>query len=286
MAHWLGLATAAVILAMQAAPALADRDPNSGAPLPPVKRAPPSPITDHFYVRVSFYDPQLRTNLRLDPTAPPGALGTPVSAENDLGLPDRLPKGWVEFMFRLHERNKVRVDYYDFDRSGNKVLTHDVVFGNETFLGGDLTQTSLEWQQFDITYTYSFIRNSRFEVGTGLAAYFLDVDAIGYVPSTFQRQEETAATPIPALPLDLTWAISSRWSATARGAYLRAHLIGFDGWYADSHADLQYRWVPNFTLGVGYSAIRTSLTRKSSSSFSGEFYMGISGPEAFLRFSF
>jgi hypothetical protein len=281
------LAAAAVLLAMQAAPALADRDPNSGAPLPPRKRAAPSPITDHFYIRAAFYDPQMRTNLRLDPTTPPGALGTPVSAEGDLGLPDRLPKGWVEFMFRLRERNKVRVDYFESDRSGNKVLTRNVIFGNETFDAGQLAQTSFDWQQFDITYTYSFIRNSRFEVGTGAAVYFLDVDAIGSVPARFQRQEETAATPFPALPLDLTWAISSRWAATGRLAYLRAHLIGFDGWYADSHADLQYRWNPNFTLGVGYSSIRTSLVRSgNSSSFSGRFYMGISGPEAFVRFSF
>lgn len=280
------LSATAVLLAMEVTPALADRDPNSGAPLPPKKHAASSPITDHFYIRASFYDPQLRTNLRLDPTAPPGALGTPVNAENDLGLPDRFQKGRVEFMFRLRERSKVRVDYFESDRSGNKVLTHDVVFGNETFLAGDLAQTSLDWQQFDITYTYSFIRNSRFEVGSGLAAYFLDVDAIGYVPSTFQRQEETAATPIPAVPLDLTWAISSRWAATARGAYLRAHLIGFDGWYADLHEDLQYRWSPNFALGVGYSSIRTSLVRRSSSSFSGAFYMSISGPEAFVRLSF
>jgi len=284
MTHWPAVA-AAVLLAVEAPAALADRDPNSGAPLPPQGRAAPTPITDHFYIRATFYDPQLRTNLRLDPTAPPGALGTPLNAESDLGLPGRLQKGRVEFMFRLRERSKVRVDYFESDRSGNKVLTHDVVFGNETFLAGDLAQTSLDWQQFDITYTYSFIRNSRFEVGAGLAAYFLDVDAIGYVPSTFQRQEETAATPIPAVPLDLTWAISSRWAATARGAYLRANLISFRGWYADTHEDLQYRWNPNLALGIGYSAIRTSLTRRGSN-FSGAFYMSISGPEAFVRFSF
>jgi hypothetical protein len=284
MTHRLAVA-AAVLLAVEAPAALADRDPNSGAPLPPQKRAAPSPITDRFYIRATFYDPQLRTKLRLDPSAPPGALGTPLNAESDLGLPDRVQKGRVEFMFRLRERSKLRVDYFDSDRSGSKILANDVVFGNEIFAAGQLAQTSLDWQQFDITYTWSLIRNDRFELGTGLAAYFLQVDAIGAVPARFQRQEETAATPFPALPLDLTWAISSRWAATARGAYLRADLISFRGWYADTHEDLQYRWNPNLALGLGYSAIRTSLTRRASS-FSGAFYMSISGPEAFVRFSF
>jgi hypothetical protein len=280
------LPAAAVLLAMQAATALADRDPNSGAPLPPRPRAAHSPITDHFYIRATFYNPQVRTNLRVDPSfAPPGVTGTPVNAENDLGLPNRLHQGRVEFMFRLLERSKVRVDYFDADRSGSKTLANDVVFGNEVFAAGQLAQTSLDWQQFDITYTYSFIRNSRFEVGTGLAAYFLQVDAVGAVPAQFQRQEVTAATPFPALPLDLTWRISNRWAATARGAYLKANVSGFRGWYADSHEDLQYRWNANFALGLGYSSIRTSLIRQGGS-FPGAFAMSISGPEAFLRFSY
>lgn len=286
MRNW--LAVAAVIFGLPTAPAFADRDhdPNSGAPLPPHRHETASPITDHFYIRGTFYDPQVRTHLRVDPSqAAPGVSGTPVNGENDLGLPDRLRQGRVEFMFRLRERSKVRVDYFEADRSGSKVLANDVVFGNQTFAAGQLTQTSLDWRQFDITYTYSLVRNDRFEVGTGVGIYFLQVDAIGQVPARNQRQEVTAATPFPALPLDLTWRISSRWAATVRGAYLKATLSGFRGWYADSHEDIQYRWNPNLAIGLGYAAIRTSLTRRGGS-FPGAFAMSISGPEAFVRFSF
>jgi hypothetical protein len=286
MRNW--LAVAAVILGVATAPAFADRDhdPNSGAPLPPHRHETPSPITDHFYIRGTFYDPQVRTHLRVDPSqAAPGVTGTPVNGENNLGLPDRLRQGRVEFMFRLRERSKVRVDYFEADRSGSKVLANDIVFGNQTFAGGQRTQTSLDWRQFDITYTYSLVRNDRFEVGTGVGIYFLQVDAIGQVPAQNQRQEVTAATPFPALPLDLTWRISSRWAATVRGAYLKATLSGFRGWYADSHEDIQYRWNPNLAIGLGYAAIRTSLTRRGGS-FPGAFAMSISGPEAFVRFSF
>jgi hypothetical protein len=286
MRNW--LAVAAVILGVPTAPAFADRDhdPNSGAPLPPHRHQTPSPITDHFYIRGTFYDPQVRTNLRVDPSqAVPGVTGTPVNGENTLGLPNRLRQGRVEFMFRLRERSKVRVDYFEADRSGNKLLANDVVFSNQTFAAGQRAQTSLDWRQFDITYTYSLVRNDRFEVGTGLGIYFLQVDAIGQVPAQNQRQEVTAATPFPALPLDLTWRISSRWAATVRGAYLKATLSGFRGWYADSHEDIQYRWNPNLAVGLGYAAIRSSLTRKGGS-FPGAFAMSISGPEAFVRFSF
>ena len=46
---------AVVILALYAAPALAERDPQSGAPKAPRKHDDDSPITDHFFIRASFY---------------------------------------------------------------------------------------------------------------------------------------------------------------------------------------------------------------------------------------
>jgi len=277
---------AALVLATLALPALADRDPYSGAPLPPKKQQPASPITDHFYIRASYFPAKFNTNFRVDPSnAPAGTTGTPVNAENDLGLDHRQHKGRVEFMFRMRDRSKVRVDYYESYRSGNQVLANDVVFGNETFPAGQTAVTEFDLQQFDITYTYSLIRNSHFELGTGLAAYFLQLDVIGQVPAQNLRQEVSGATPFPALPLDLTWCVSSRWAATARAAFLKVNHHDTSARYWDNHADIQYRWVPNFVVGAGWSAIRIDLTHVGGS-FPGVVNMTISGPELFVRFSY
>jgi hypothetical protein len=281
---------AAVLLVLHAAPALADRDPQSGAPLPPKKHQNSSPITDHFAASVSYFPSKLNTTLRADPTVgPAGAQGTTMNAEQALGLPDSLHKGTVQFMFRLGERNKVRMAYLEQDRSGNQVLTNDIVFANAVFLAGLPASSTLDYKQFNITYTYSFIRNERFEVGSGLAVYFLQVDGIitQAQPFTIALHEEVSgASPFPALPFDLTWCISSRWAATAHGAFLKATVSGTQGWFADEHADIQYRWNPNFVLGLGYSETRSSLTNDTSSSFRGYLNISIKGPEAFVRFSF
>jgi hypothetical protein len=281
------LPVAAVLLAMRAPLALADRDPNSGAPLPPPKHAStPSPITDHFYIRAAYYAPQVRTNLRVDPkNAPAGVMGTPLNGESDLGLPQRLHEGRVDFMFRMRERSKVRLDYFEANRSGSRTISNDVVFGNSTFPAGSLTQNTLNFQMGDLTYTYSFYRSDRLEIGTGVALYLIEARLESAVPATFQSQTVTAAGPLPALPLDFTWRISSRFSVTGQWAYLRANVGGSRGWFADLHEDAQYRWTPNFTLGIGYSSIRTSITSTTGSN-PGYFAMSISGPEAFVRFSF
>ena len=74
------------------------------------------------------------------------------------------------------------------------------------FLAGLPASSSLDYKQFNITYTYSFIRTERFEVGTGLAVYFLQVDGTMTQAQPFTialHEEVSGASPFPALPFDL-----------------------------------------------------------------------------------
>jgi hypothetical protein len=284
----LWMPVALVLLAMRSPLALADRDPNSGAPLPPPKHPKTtSPITDHFYIRASYFPAQFRTSLRVDPGGhpQPPVFGTPLSAENDLGLPERVHKGRVDMMFRMRERSKVRVDYFGADRSGTRTIANEVIIGNTTFPAGSTLQNTLNFEMGDITYTYSFLKTEHFELGTGIALYLIEARLQAAGPATFQSQTTTAAGPLPALPLDFTWAISNRFAITARGAYVRANIGGTTGWFEDLHADVQYRFKPNFAIGAGYTSLRTNITSNSGDN-PGVFSMSVTGPEAFIRFSF
>jgi hypothetical protein len=279
-------ATAISLSAILSTAALADIDPLSGAPLPPRKEEIPSPITDHFYAEAGAYFATAKTHLRLDPNnAGPGVYGTPLDAEQQLGLPEDLTQGTAEFMFRLGERNKVRLDYFEADRSGTAILANDVVFGNQVFAAGDKVQSTLDWRMFGLIYTYSFIRTDRFEIGTGVGVYFVQALAQGIDVTQSTSNTQSAADPFPTLPLDYTWRISRRWAFTGHVDYLKAALSQFHGWLASSHEDVQYRWNPNFAVGLGYTSMRTSYNR-STGSFTGEAYLSFNGPEAFIRFSF
>jgi hypothetical protein len=280
-------ALAAMVLATQAGLALADIDKLSGAPLPPQKAERSSPIHDHFYILGSFYPLQVSTNVRLDPTTGPaaGTPGTPVSAERDLGLPARIYQGRVEFMFRLRERNKLRVEYNGVSRSAGHDLTSDIVFGNTTFLAGEEVQTSVSSRAFGLTYTYSIIHNDTFELGTGLGLFDLQAEAMGSIPATGQASDESAAQAVPTLPVDFVWCMSRRFSLNARGNYVKANVSGYSGSFTDLHGDLQYRWNPYFSLGLGYTSVRISVSGDSSS-FAGVVSASYRGPEAFFRFSY
>lgn len=279
---------AAAIFALIAVPALAgEHDPNSGRPLPPSrKRQTPSPITDHFYVRGIYYPAHVKTILRIDPHgAPAGQVGTSLSAERDLGQDSRLNQGRMELMFRLRERNKLRVDFLEVDRTATHQLAQTINFGNQTFTANSLLASQIDWRIFGLTYTYSIFHNDRFELGTGLGVHFLQAEVQGQVNATQQRQDVSGAGAFPTIPLDFAFRISQRFSVTARAQYFHASLSNFDGWLADVHEDVQYRWKPNFAVGVGYSSIRAKLALHTGN-FPGAFSMSLEGPEAFFRVSF
>jgi hypothetical protein len=282
-------AAAAVMFALSAASVFADseHDPNSGAPLPPSRdRSTPSPITDKFYAEGIYYAPHVKTDLRVDPNhAPVGVTGTNLRAENALGLESRLNMGLPELMFRFGKRNKLRVDYVEVDRTAAHQLAQTIAFGNEAFPINSLLSSAIDWRIFTATYTYSIFRNDRFEAGTGLGVSFLQAEAMAQVSATQQRQDVSGAGAFPTIPLDLAFRISRRWSVTARGQYFHAAFNNFDGYLADVHEDVQYRWKPNFSLGVGYSSMRAKLALHTGN-FPGLFAMSLEGPQAFFRVSF
>ncbi len=278
------LALAAALLIATTAPALAERDKYSGAPLPPQKkRLVPSPITDRFYVRGTLLSSHLTTTMRIDSSA--GMPGTTVSAEDDLGLRSHVKQGEMEAMFRLRERNRVRLNYYESDRSATTALTRPINFGDQSFLVSDVATSSLDWRMFALTYSYSVLHRDRFELGAGVGVYLVQGEARGQVPARELSQEVSGVAAFPTLELDGTWRISSRFALTARGQYLSATVNNFSGSLGDYHADLQYRWRPNFAIALGYSSLKVSLDVQGGS-FPGFLALSVRGPEAFFRVSY
>ena len=66
-----------------------------------------SPITDHFYMRGTYFSAKVDTVLRVDPSD--GTTGTTLSGEDDLGLDDKIDQGRMEFDIRMGEKGELWV---------------------------------------------------------------------------------------------------------------------------------------------------------------------------------
>ena len=291
MRIWLAPAATLFVLNAVAGVALAQETPSPQRASPPRELLQPpkkgqeaSPITDRFALRVSYFMPTLDTFLRLDRTT--GQAGTELRVENDLGLDDKANMARMEMIFRLREKNRLRVDYFKTTRYGDKVLNKTIAFGDQTFLVTDRAQTSIDYRALGLTYTRSVLYFDRFELGLGLGISLLEVHAKGEVVARNVREKEDGVAPYPTIALDSTWRISKRWSFNARAQTLTAHLSDFTGSLSDYHGDIQYRWRRNFAFGLGYTSLRIRAESTSTKNMPGKFNQDIKGPEAFVRASF
>ena len=84
----------------------------------------------------------------------------------------------VEFMFRMRERHRLRVDMWELNRSSAlPVRPPTIVFGDITLTPADIVVSQFNWRQSDFTYTYSVLKPPRFELGVGLGLHLIQAEA-------------------------------------------------------------------------------------------------------------
>lgn len=246
----------------------------------------PSPIDDHFAIRASYFRGSASTEARVDDTtAGPGGIGTPFSAEDDFRLPDGVRKGRVEFMIRLRERGKLRVDLFDLPRKGSTVMRRTIEYGDQTYAVNERVNSELNWRAINFTWTYSFIHNDRFELGPGLGLHLIQAETSAAVPTRSARESFDGSGPFVTVAVDAVWRMTQRFALSARAQSLRLTVSDITGSLSDYHADLQFRWRPNLAFGVGWQSNRMQLEALQENP-GGTMDFNVSGPELFLRASF
>ena len=248
---------------------------------PPV---PASPLTDHFAARVSYYKGKVSTN---GSVTDPNSLtpGTPISMEDDLGLTPDVHQGRVEFIFRMRERHRLRVDMWELNRESTTTPKSDIVFGNITLTPTDVVVAQFNWRQSDFTYTYSVLYHPRFELGVGLGLHLIQADTQARVYALGLHESFEGAGPFGTVALDGSFLITKRFSFNARAQYMSLNLHDDHGKLGDYHADLQFRWKPNLAVGLGYESTQEQVTVINSNP-SGDMKFNVHGAEVFVRASF
>lgn len=252
---------------------------------PPPPTADPSPITDHLALEALFSWGRVSTFGQFDSNKGNGVIGTPLSAEQNLGLSNQAYQPRFELMFRLRPRHRLRINFFDLRRNGSTVLDSTIRFGDQTFQGSQPLNSTINWRQMDITYTYSFLRGERYELGAGLGLHLLEAEAIAQVPGTPQRVDYNQAGPFATLALDGTYLIAKRWSLNARANYMHLTVNNFSGELENYHADVQYRWRRSFAVGVGYDYWQAQVDIRDHDP-SGIVQLRITGPQLFVRVSY
>jgi hypothetical protein len=242
-----------------------------------------SPFDDHFRLTAAFLSATAETDLRLD--ADDGTPGTPISAEDDLGLADSSQTGDIEAEVRIRERHFVRFNYFRLARSATTVLTEEIQFGNDTFEPGDEVESTLNLREFNFTYAYRFLRKPRFEMYGTFGIHLTELVARGEVQARDLREDQREVAPLPTLGLGAEVLFTNRISASIFVDYLQANINDFEGRVLDARFTALYRFTHNLSVGLGYFLLERNVDSHDPDD-SGRFKLRNGGAELFFRMSF
>jgi hypothetical protein len=244
-----------------------------------------SPTDERVRLSLGFMHVTSTTDLRLDSSA--GVPGTQINAEHVLGLDgsDFEPK--FQAMVRVGERHRLRFDYFTLDRTGNATPGAPIVFRDVVLPAGEPVQTNLSLRTLGINYEYSFIHREKFELAATFGINDTDVSARArvFTQTRHVNQTEDQAGPVPTFGLDSTYVLSKRFYVDARAQYFKiavAHVTGSLGFY---ELAALYRLRPNVAFGLGYTAMKASLTSRRTRNTE-YFNLDSKGPELFVRVAF
>ena len=244
-----------------------------------------SPTEDRVRLSLGLMRVSASTSVRADSSA--GTTGSNINGEDEFGLDPSKVEPKFQAMVRVGERNRLRFDYFELDRSGNATLTQPLIFHDAVLLAGDPVQSNLSLRTLGITYGYSFWRSERFELAGTFGINSTDISASARVQTQTRHiyEAEDQAGPFPTVGLDATWVASHRFYFDARAQYFSVsvnHLNGSLGFY---ELDALYRLRPNVSFALGYNLVRAHLASTQASQ-SGEFDFDAKGPQLFVRVAF
>jgi len=242
----------------------------------------PNVVEDRFRVELMTLSADLDTTVRIDPTL--ATPGTPISAEDDLGLDDSKLLPLVEITLLPGDRHLIRLSGFSLRRSAREVIDRTLVFDDQTYLPGEPVDSTLNLTSVGLTYGYSIVKTRSVDLALTFGVQVVEVEANAVVRSRVVRDSETAVTPLPLAGIEGRFDFNQRWSFEARAQYLSVEFDEIDGSVLDARAALTWRMNPYLVLGLGYRSFEVEVDSRDVDD-PGLFEMKMAGPLLFMRAS-
>lgn len=248
------------------------------------------PFGEKVLLRAGLMYSNQDTQLRLDGD---GVVGASVDFEDFFGLENELTGvGQFTVRGRFKERHRVGVQYYAFNRSADSVLEQDWSGEDIEASAGAKADTTLNIGITDITYSYSFIRDSKHELSGTAGLFWMDLDiaidlqgelVIDGQPSTSGRAEADArlAAPLPLFGLNYDYAVKPRWLVGVSFKYFTLRTSKLDGSIVQVSADTRYYFWDHFEVGGGFTVFDLDV-KVDTGDYSGAVNWSFWGPQIFL----
>jgi len=131
----------------------------------------------------------------------PGNGGTPISLSDDLKT-DPAPVFRVRVGYRFLERHLITALYAPLQLNATGAVGHDVSFAGGTYPAGTPLLGVYRFDSYRLTYRYSFIRRTGFELAAGVTAKIRDAEVSLYGA---EARTKTNTGFVPLVNVHVAW---------------------------------------------------------------------------------
>ncbi len=224
-------------------------------------------------------------------------LGVTADAEKLLNLQTELTVFQLNAMYRPGEtrRNQIDFTYAAYHRSGEGVLSEDLVVGDVTLPAGSTLNTVFNFDIIRTTYSYAFLQDDRMRIAVGLGVYVLPLKYSIKSSTTGENENIEGADitlPLPTIALRTDFLLTHNLYLVAGLDAMYLDISNFKGSLYDANIALEYRPWEHVGFGLGYTSFSAYVQSSSDSSsypganFTGEVNVHYGGLLLYCNFLF
>ena len=218
--------------------------------------------------------------------------GTDVDWESEFDLPDH-DRFRIDGFWRFAKRHKVRLMYFENNRSATRTLSRDIEFGDTTYPVNAEIDARLDTRIIELAYEYAFLKRDNLELAGSFGIHNVRVEAALRGEASGPGGGGTAEVekvgegdgPLPVLGVHFLWNIGANFYFDGQAQFFFAEFDNYDGSLEDYKFGVTWMPLRNVGIGVGYNRFVTRLD-VDKSSFTGRLRISYGGPMAFITVGF
>jgi len=238
-------------------------------------------LTDKFYFAVGAFVPKTSTSAELDSNL---GLGANIDFERALGMTTQKAVPDAEFRWRFGERWRLEAEYFELNRSGDKVISQDLTWNGITFTAGTEVLSRFNFSDVRTSVGYSFFKRKDKEVGVSFGFHIASYD-VGLQAGNSGDQAKKILAPLPVFSAYGQFALTDEWAVGARLDRFVMSYNDYDGNISSVGVDLNYRPFRYLGFGLAYRSLFIVL-KATKPDFSAQFNQSFQGPLLYMSSSF
>ena len=239
-------------------------------------------LNDRFYMGGGVFFPKTSTSAQLDSTNL--GLGTNIDFEQALGMDTQKTVPDAFFRWRFAERWRLEAEYFELNRTGDKVVQQDITWNGQTFVVGTEVLSKFNFSDIRTSVGYSFFKTKDKELGVGFGFHMASYD-VGLQAAGSSNEAKKILAPLPVFSVYGQFALTEHWAVGGRMDRFSMSYDKYDGNITSMALDLNYQPFRHVGFGLAYRSLFVIL-KATGDDYTARFAQTFQGPLFYLNASF